>query len=73
MRNLLNLFEDFLKEKKQRVVLDRRVYTWDNINAGAPQSSILNPLLFPIYINDLSTDTKLFADNTSLFLLYVTL
>ena len=67
--NLLNLLEDFLKERKQRV--NGQVSTWKNINAGVPQGSILGPLLFLIYINDLTegltTNAKLFADDTSLF------
>ena len=69
--NLLNLLEDFLKERKQRVVLNEQVSTWKNINAGVPQGSVLSPLLFLIYINDLTealtTNVKLFADDTSLF------
>ena len=69
--NLLNLLDDFLKERKQRVVLNAEVSLWKNINAGVPQGSILNPLLFLIYINDLTegltTKVKLFADDTSLF------
>ena len=68
--NLVNL-EDFLKERKQRVVLNGQVSTWKNINAGVPQGSILGPLLFLIYINDLTegltTNVKRFADDTSLF------
>ena len=69
--NLLNLLEDFLKERKQRVVLNGQVSTWKYINAGVPQGSILGPLLFLIYINDLTegltTNVNLFADDTSLF------
>ena len=69
--NLLNLLKDFLKERKQRVVLNGQVSAWKNINAGVPQGSLLGPLLFLIYINDLTegftTNVKLFVDDTSLF------
>ena len=69
--NLLNLLQDFLKERKQRVVVNGQVFTRWNINAGVPQGSILDPLLFLIYINDLTegvtTNAKLFADDASLF------
>ena len=69
--NLLETLTDFLKNRKQRVALNGQNSSWVNIEAGVPQGSILGPLLFLIYINDLpdnlSTNVKLFADDTSLF------
>ena len=69
--NLLKLLRDFLSERRQRVVLNDQASTWINVTAGVPQGLILGPLLFLIYINDLSeglsTNAKLFADSTSLF------
>ena len=68
---LLLLLKDFLKFRKQRVVLNGQHSSWRDVNAGVPQGSILGPLLFLVYINDLSnglkSNPKLFADDTSLF------
>ena len=61
----------FLTIRKQRVVLNGQSSSWTNVKAGVPQGSNLRPLLFSIYINDLtdslSSNTKLFANDTSLF------
>ena len=69
--NLLNVVKHFLTNRKQRVVLNGQSSSWTNVKAGVPQGSILGPLLFLIYINNLadglSSNTKLFADDTSLF------
>ena len=63
--------ENFLPNRKHRVELNGKCSSWANIEAGVPESSILGPLFFLIYINDLSdnliTNPKLFADDTSLF------
>ena len=68
---LLDLIESFLCERYQRVVLNGQSSCWLKIKAGVPQGSILGPLLFLIYINDISnnleSNVKLFADDTSLF------
>ena len=68
---LLKILTDFLKSQKQRVVLNGQHTSWSDVLADVPQGSILGPLLFLFYINDLSDglhcSPKLFADDTSLF------
>ena len=69
--NLSSTLTDFLEVRKQRVVLNGQLSSWPNIETGVPQGSILGPLLFSIYINDLSdgltTNVRLLADDVSLF------
>ena len=69
--NLYKLIKSFLSDRYQRVVLNGQYSEWAKIKAGVPQGSILGPLLFLIYINDLpnnlQSDAKLFADDTSIF------
>ena len=69
--NLLNLFENYLLNRHQFVVLNGKESNWMNLKAGVPQGSVLSPLLFLVYINDLidniSSDIRLFADDSSLF------
>ena len=69
--NLLKIMEDFLANRYQRVVLNGQAPKWTAVNAGIPQGSILGPLLLLIYINNLftglSSNSRLFADDTSLF------
>ena len=68
---LLFLIQSFLKNRKQRTVLNGQSSNWGDISAGVPQGSILGPLFFLVYINDLAVglkcNVKLFADDTSLF------
>ena len=63
--------ENYLTGRQQRVVLNGQNSSWKNILAGVPQGSVLGPLLFLIYINDLPNGIesicKIFADDTSLF------
>ena len=44
--DLLNILSDFLRNRKQRVTLDGQFSSWTSVNAGVPQGSILEPILF---------------------------
>ena len=68
---LLSLLKNYLENREKRVVLNGQTSDWKKINSGVPQGSVLGPLLFLIYINDLpdgiTSICKIFADDTSLF------
>ncbi len=69
--DLLNWLASYLEGRKQKVLINGVSSDWNDINASVPQGSILGPLLFLIYVNDLVDDLislpYLFADDTSLF------
>ena len=68
---LLSLLKNYLENREQRVVLNGQTSERRKIMSGIPQGSVLGPLLFLIYINDLpdgiNSLCKIFADDTSLF------
>ena len=69
----LSWFRNYLSDRRQRVVLPGASSDLAYIRAGVPQGSILGPLLFLVYINDIVEDIdshiRLFADDISLFII----
>ncbi|MCG7879157.1 MAG: reverse transcriptase domain-containing protein, partial [Candidatus Thiodiazotropha endolucinida] len=69
---VLNWFTSYLSGRRQRVVINGKCSGWAPVEAGVPQGSILGPLLFLVYINDIvkniSCSIRLFADDTSLYI-----
>jgi hypothetical protein len=70
---LLNWLKDYLSDRCQRVVINGQYSSWGLVKAGVPQGSVLGPLLFLIYINDIvhvirHCQIRLFADDTCLFI-----
>ena len=68
---VLKWFKRYLSEKSQKVTIAGVSSSWLNINCGVPQGSILGPLLFLIYIDNLpnicsKVDVYLFADDTNI-------
>ena len=70
---LLDWFPDHLNNRRQRVVVDGVASQWTPVTSVMPQSSILGPMLFVIFINDVpklvenGTMSALFADDTKVY------
>ena len=69
--SILKLLNNYLLNRKQRVVLNGSTSDISSIDSGVPQGSVLGPLLFLTYINDLEANIKsrikFFADDTMIF------
>ena len=65
-------FKDYLSDRKQAVVLSGQTSSYQTVEAGVPQGSVLGPTLFLVYINDIVHEIesviKLFADDTNVYL-----
>ena len=69
--NLLNWIESFLSDRSQYVKINNNTSSFLKVTSGVPQGSVLGPVLFIYFINDLPDTslcpTKIFADDTKLF------
>ena len=67
------MVQSYLSGRHQRVLLPGSFPEWVYIKAGVPQGSILGPLFFLLYINDIvkniGSNIRLFADDTSFFII----
>ena len=65
---ILNWIQDFLNGRSQQVIVNGCTSSWAPVTSGIPQGSVLGPILFVLYVNDIpnctSSDTYLFADDT---------
>lgn len=68
---ILMWIHDFLRDRKQCVVIDQNQSPEIAVTSGVPQGSVLGPTLFLVYINDLpeqvSCEVSLFADDTLIY------
>ena len=68
---LLLWFKSYLQNRKQRVIIKGHASSWYTTNSGVPQGSVLGPLLFLIFINDIDvgvlSEMRMFADDTMMF------
>jgi hypothetical protein len=62
---------DFLMGRKQQVVVKGSHSSWADVLSGVPQGSVLGPILFILYVNELpelvTSSVKMFADDTKLY------
>ena len=53
VNSIVNWIEQWLTDRRQRVVVDGEVSSWKSVLSGVPQGSVIGPILFLVYTNDL--------------------
>ena len=69
--DMISIIESFLSDRKQRVTIYGKFSEWADVQAGVPQGSLLGPIIFLVFINDLvevvESNINIFADDTFIF------
>ena len=67
----INWIEKWFIQRRQRVIVNSEISNWKSVLSGVPQGSVLGPIFFLIYVNDLEDDISSkvlkFADDTKIF------
>ena len=71
--DLISWIKSFLTDRKQRVKIEESCSSWKPVTSGVPQGSVLGPVLFLIFVNDIvdcvkTAKVKIYADDCKIYL-----